>query len=252
VRGNLADDRDRLARVQQALVPGLESAGDLGAAAMVADDALTEWPADEQHDQEWGELAAAKLRLAYASPHPHDPLVEELTAEALAGGAAVGLEARVWAAVSLLNTPGRSEAALSMTDQVAADLDRHTGLAAAAAGWRLLLAFHAGRAGYAKIMQPLLKPLLSSDDADLQDAARAALHTVGGPQAGTRLQVIMLDAELQKQPSDYDRLRLHNALADAYGKLKIFNDGGYRPGESRRAVLWQGHEVSRWRGADCG
>jgi hypothetical protein len=35
-------------------------------------------------------------------------------------------------------------------------------------------------------------------------------------------------------------------------ELKIFNAGGYRPGESRRAVLCRDHEVSRWRWADSG
>src|SRR6266568_8022245 len=38
----------------------------------------------------------------------------------------------------------------------------------------------------------------------------------------------------------------------AAGELKIFNAGGYRAGESRRAVLCQGHEVCRWWWADRG
>jgi hypothetical protein len=206
--------RGRLVHVQREVVSALEEVGDFAAATAVTDEALAEYPAEGQH-QVRDELAAAKLRLARTSPRPEDPLVAELVAEALSRGAAMGLEARIWAAINLLDMPGRREAALKLTNQVTEELEGSRDLGSFAT-WRLALAFHAGRAEYPTVIQRLLAPLLSSDDISLQDAASAVLRTGSGPQADTRLQIAMLEADLLAEPSDDDNLRLHNALARAY------------------------------------
>ena len=58
-----------------------------------------------------------------------------------------------------------------------------------------------------------------------QEAAQAVLYAIGGPRADTRLQIIILEAELAATPpgADDDLLRLHSALADDYDTL-----GDYR------------------------
>jgi tetratricopeptide (TPR) repeat protein len=219
-------DRDRLPRVQARLVTALEELGDYAAARETAGAALAEWRPGLQHQQERDQLSAAALRLARAAGEPaRDPLTRKLIDAALADGAATGLEARTWAAITLLGEPGRREIALVLTDQVAADLDSRPNLGSAGDRWRLLLAFHAGQAGYPAITHRLLAPLLTSASPRDQDAASAVLRAVGGPGAGTRLQVIILEAELDATPGDVDddRLRLHHALAADYGAL-----GDYR------------------------
>jgi tetratricopeptide (TPR) repeat protein len=264
VRGDLTEqDRGPLIAVQHAMVLGLESVGDLAAAAAAAAEALRGCPAGEEHRQDREELAAAVLRLAHTAPAPHgDAFAGELIAEAVAAGAAVGLEARVWAAVNLLNMPDHRETALTLAEQVAADLDHHRDLGSTAVNWRLLLAFHAGRAGNLGITAPLLAPLLNSDDTELEDAARAVLRAVGGRMADVRLQIALLESELQAGPSDDDRLRLHHALAAAYESL-----GDYRhaldyaqrelplrerlQGPDNPATLITRHEVANLTG-ECG
>ena len=165
------------------------------------------------------------------------PLVAQLIAEATAGGAGLGLEARIWAAIELLGTGGQRAAALDLADQAAAVLDAHAAaLGPAADQWRLLLAFHAGRAGHPAITGRLLAPLLNSGDGQREDAARAVLHACAGPRADTRLQNIMLEAELAALPpdADDDRLRIHHALAANYGAL----------GEYRQALAHGQHELN--------
>jgi tetratricopeptide (TPR) repeat protein len=212
-----------LVRVQRVLIADLEAGGDL-AAYEIAEDALAECPHGDPYKQDRQQLEAAVLRLASALPTAEqDPLVAELTGEAIQGGAAMGLEARVWAAVNLLGMPGRSEQALRLIDQITAKLDSRGDLGESEVGWRLLLAFWAGRAGYPSAAQPLLAPLLGSRDDDVQDAAMRVLRAIKDPHADDRLQIEMLEAELQTEPSDDDCLRIHHALADAYGKL-----GDYR------------------------
>ncbi len=99
------------------------------------------------------------------------------------------------------------------------------GLGRAADQWRLLLAFHVGRAGHAAISQQLLAPLLSSPDLPVQGTARAILYAVGGPAADIRLQTLILEAELTElsgSASDDDRLRIHHALAANYAALSNY------------------------------
>jgi hypothetical protein len=133
----------------------------------------------------------------------------------------LGLEARVWAAVDLLDRPGRREAALTLADQVTAELAQRPSTEATANQWRLLLAFHAGRAGYPAISQQLLTPMINTGTTAQQEAAQAVLYAIGGPRADTRLQIIILEAELAARPqaTDDDLLRLHSALAADYDTL---------------------------------
>ena len=162
---------------------------------------------------------------------------QQLIAEATAGGAGLGLEARIWAAIELLGTGGQRAAALDLADQAAAALDEHAAaLGPAADQWRLLLAFHAGRAGHPALTGRLLAPLLNSGDDQREDAARAVLYACAGPGADTRLQNIVLEAELAALPpdADDDRLRIHHALAANHGAL----------GEYRQALTHGQHELT--------
>ena len=70
-----------------------------------------------------------------------DPLIEEALGLAMSGGAVLGLEALVWAAVQLLSRRGRREAALKLTDEVVAELTGHVRTRETENQWRLLLAF---------------------------------------------------------------------------------------------------------------
>ena len=225
IRGDL-DARGQLTTVQCMLIRGLEELGDPAAAFQIATAALAELPANDQDGQDRREILKTVLRLARTQPRQdEDPLIEEAVALALTGGAVLGLEARVWAAVDLLDQPGKREAALKLTDQVTAELVQRPITEATANQWRLLLAFHAGRAGYPAISQRLLTTVINTAATELQEAAQAVLYAVGGPRADTRLQIIILEAELAARPSraDDDLLRLHSALASDYGTL-----GDYR------------------------
>ena len=237
VRRDLGEDqglRLRLFRVQRELAGDLEAGGDLAAAAKIAAEALAGCPDGDRYEQDRQTLEAAVLRLGSAQPTgEQDPLVAELTGEALRGGAAVGLEARVWAAVNLLGMPGRSEEALRLIDQVTAELDARGDLGDSEVSWRLLLAFCAGRAGHPSAVQPLLAPLLSSPDGAVQGEASRVLRAIKDPYADERLQIETLEAELRTGPSDDDLLRLHAALSRTYGKV----------GDYRNALQHAQHEV---------
>jgi len=251
----------RLARSQCDLVAGLESLGDLAAARDAAASALAGCPDDDRYRECREALAAAVLRLAGSgSAQAPDPLAEKLIAAAVADGAAVGLEARIWAAVSLLAMPSRRETGLGLVDQITADLGARSDLGPVAARWRLLLAFHTGRAGYSPVTQQLLSPLLTCGDPSVEDSARRVLHAGEGPQADVRLQIAVLEAELDtSQLSDDDLLRLHHALGRGYAKL-----GDYRhalnhaqlelplcllqQGPAHPRTLLTRHSVASWTG----
>jgi hypothetical protein len=225
VRGDL-ETRGKLTAVQCALIRGLEKLADPAAAYQVATEALAELPAGDEGGEDRREILKAVLRLTRTRPRQdEDPLIEEATALALSGGAVLGLEARVWAAVDLLDRPGSREAALTLTDQVTTELAQRHSTETTANQWRLLLAFHAGRAGYPAISQQLLTSMINTAATAQQEAAQAVLRAIGGPRADTRLQIIILEAELAATPpgADDDLLHLHSALADDYDTL-----GGYR------------------------
>ena len=264
VRADLAD-RSALPGVQRELAAALEALGEPAAALEVAAAALDDWPpGGSAGDRDW--LAAAVLRLSALSPAAaQPPLVGQLIAEATAGGAGLGLEARIWAAIELLGTGGQRAAALELADQAAAALDEHAAaLGPAADQWRLLLAFHVGRAGHPALAGRLLAPLLNSGDDQREDAARAVLYACAGPGADTRLQNIVLEAELAALPPDAgdDRLRIHHALAanhDALGEYRQALTHGQHELTLRTSIQSPGHpdtlatrgNIAHWTG-ECG
>ena len=224
VRADLpdSDSRDALPAVQRQLARALEELGEPASALLVAAEARDEPPADcGAEDRDW--LDAAVLRLTAAvSPERAAPLAAQLTDEAVAGGAGLGLEARVWACAELLGLIGQRAEALALADQIADALDDHAGaLGTAADHWRLLLSFRAGRAGYSALAVRLLAPLLNSGETRREEAARAVLYACTGPDADTRLQVAVLEAELAALPLDAgdDRLRIHHALSMDFDRL---------------------------------
>jgi hypothetical protein len=211
-----------LTTVQCLLIRGLEQLGDPEAAYQVAAAALAELPRGAQTTPQRADLLKAWLRLARTRPKPaDDPLIREAIDLATTSGALFGSEARVWAAVNLLRRPGPHDAALSLVDQITTDLDTYSGRDPAVNQWRLLLAFHAGQAGYPPTAQQLLAPIIDGGTAEQQDAARAVLRAFDGPRSDIRLQIIILEAELLATPAtaDEDRLRLHHALAWNYGQI---------------------------------
>jgi hypothetical protein len=240
VRGDLRN-RSLLIGVQCRLVHGQEDLGDPAAAYRVAAIALAEFTVGypgEQMTPERDDLSAALLRLARLRQSRHaDPLIDATVASVTAGGAAVGLEARIWAALDLLDQPSERERALGLIDHVAAELNRRNDLDTIGNRWRLLLAFHVGRAGYPAITQQLLDPMLTaSNPLEVGDAARAVLYAVGGPGADTRLQIVSLEEELAalSADDDDDQLRVCHALAINYGDL----------GEYRHALKCAEQELS--------
>jgi hypothetical protein len=224
IRADLGPSAD-LTKVQCLLIRGLEQLGDPEAAYQVAAAALAELPRGTPTAPQRADLLKAWLRLARTRPEPaYDPLIREAIDLATTSGALFGPEARVWAAVNLLRRPGPRDAALSLVDQVTAELSAYPGRDPAVNQWRLLLAFHVGQAGYLTTAHQLLAPIIGGGTSEQQDAARAVRRALEDPRSDIRLQIILLETELQATPAtaDEDRLRLHHALAWDYGHL-----GGY-------------------------
>jgi hypothetical protein len=224
IRADL-DPSAGLTTAQCLLIRGLEQLGDPETAYQVAEAALAELPRGTRTAPERADLLKACLRLARTRPEPaDDPLIREAIDLATTSGALFGLEARVWAAVNLLRRPGPRDAALSLADQIATGLGTYSGRDPAVNQWRLLLAFHAGQAGYPATAQQLLAPIITGGTSDQQKAAQAVLRALEGPRSDIRLQIIILETELHATPAtaDQDRLRLYHALASDYGLL-----GGY-------------------------
>ena len=227
VRKSLQDRRG-LEGLQCQLMRGLEDLGELDTAYQVARAALKfrATQPSAQRTPEFDELSAAVIRLAQTRRSRRDaPLISATIAAVAAGGTAIGLEARIWAAIDLLGQPGQRDKALALTDQITAELSRRNDLGTVGNRWRLLLAFHAGRVGNPALTQQLLAPILVAPGSpEYRDAAQA-LYSVAGPKADTRLQIIGLNAELAALPpnADDDRLRVHHALAADYDHL-----GDYR------------------------
>ena len=226
----------QLPQAQCELVAALEALGDHAAALKVADEALAEWPSGDEHPGERDMLQATVIRLTHATSRASPgALAEQLIREAIAGGAAAGLEARIWAANVLLDTPGQREAAVALARQLTAELEARSGLGAVGDRWRLLLAYHVGRAGLPDLTTRLLAPLVTSADPARQDAASMVRRATRGPGADTRLQNILLEAELDALApgADDDRLRIHHTLAANYHIL----------GDNRQALAHGQHEL---------
>ena len=224
------EDYKLLMSVQCQLVQGLETLGDPSAAYEVAHTALTDDRSkslDAEIRRDHGELSTAVLRLARVDAHNRsDPLVESTISLAQEGGAAIGIEARLWAAIDLLDEPDRRDAALRITKKVIAELESSTdSLGPLGIQWRLLLAFQVGRVGHRDLTQRLLDPMLNTGSSEQQDAAQAVLFAVAGPHADTRLQIAMLESDLRTLPENEndEHLRIHSALVTAYSRL-----GDYR------------------------
>jgi Tetratricopeptide repeat len=264
VRGDL-DDRAGLTATQCALIRGLEKLGDRASAYQVAWAALAELPDSDPSAAERRELCTALLRLAHTQPGPReDPLIAEAVAQAAANGALYGLEAQVWAAVKLLSGSGQRDAALQLTSQVTSDLAEQPGTDETANHLRLLLAFHAGQAGHPGISQRLLARTISAGTIGQQEAAQAVLYAIGGRRADTRLQVIVLEAELgaAQHGVDAELLRLHSVLAADYATLGSYPSAlehGKREldlrlrlqGADNRHTLSARHRIAMWTG-ECG
>ena len=224
VRADL-QDRARLPSMQCQLVDGLEDLSDPAAAYQVAQEALADLDPDghpgNQNRQEHDKLSAAVMRLARTvNAQPNDSLIGATVAAAAARGAAVGLQARIWAAIDLLGQPDQQERALELAGQVTAELNKRDDMGVVGSRWRLLLALHVGRAGYPALSEQLLAPILSASDLPESKVAQV-LRQIDGPRADTRLQIVGLEAELQALPpaADSDRLRIHHVLAADYGDL---------------------------------
>ena len=221
IRADL-DPSAELAKVQCLLIHGLEQLGDREAAYQVAAAALAELPRGPKTTPQQADLLKVWLRLARNRPGPaDDPLIQEAVSLASTSGALFGTEARVWAAVNLLHRSGLHDTALSLVDQLRADLAIYPGRDPVVNQWRLLLAFHVGQAGYPASAQQLLAPIISGGTTDQADAAQAVLRALEGPRSDIRLQIIILETELHATPAtaDEDHLRLHHALAVDYGHL---------------------------------
>ena len=213
VRGDLAPgSAGPPLAMQRGLVADLEQAGDHPAALDIAAESLAGCPAERSLAQDRQQLRAAVLRLASitAAAEP-DPRVANLIAEAVRGGAAAGIESRVWAAVNLLQEPAEHETALNLISQISADVGPGTNWGPQAVAWRLTLAYHAGRAGHLAASQDILGPLLTSADPGNQAAASRVLRAVKDPHADARLQIEALESELPAAGSDNGRLQLHAA-----------------------------------------
>ena len=214
--------RGALGRAQCELVATLEALGDVAAALQVTTEARAGWPTGENERGERDWIQAAQIRLSHmAVGADPGPLAQQLIAEAAAGGAAPGLEAQIWAAIVLLATPGQRDAALALADQVTAGLEARTDLEAAGDRWRLLLAYHAGRAGLPDLTARLLAPLAASTDPPIQDAAAVVQHAVDGPGADIRLQTSCwkLSSPPCRPPRTMTGCASHHALAANYATL---------------------------------
>jgi len=242
VRADLPD-RAGLAGLQAALTRGLEALGDGDAAYGVATTALTELDAQPPGTVDGAqrqELLAAVLRLACTRPGGEDdPVVREAVGLALSGGAAGGIEAWLWAAVDLLRRPGCRADGLALARKVTETIEMRRLPGEQAARWRLTLAFHVGQAGDLPLAQRLLAALIHSSPEAQQDAAAAVLRAISGPHADTRLQITLLQADLDATPlaADEDLLRLHHALARCHHVL----------GEYQQALHHGERELSLWR-----
>ncbi len=267
VRADLPD-RAGLAGLQAALARDLEALGDGDAAHDVATTALTDLDAQPPGTPDGAqrqELLTALLRLACARPGSEDdPVVREAVSLAVYGGAAAGIEARLWAAVDLLRRPGRRADGLTLARKVTETIQMRRLPGEQGARWRLTLAFHIGQAGDLSVAQQLLAPLIHSGPQTQQDAAAAVLHAISGPHADTRLQITLLQADLDATPpaADEDLLRLHHALARCHHVLGEYQQAlhhGERELPLRRRISGDSHPdtlsarayIARWTG-ECG
>jgi hypothetical protein len=220
-------DKTRLLRIQLRLVQGLEDLADYPAGYRIAREALTETagpPFGADADTIRDKLHAAVLRLApSAGTTPGDPATRNAVRHATRAGAVIDLEARIWAAITLFRQPNAQAraAALALAIRAATDLNQLKA-SELTDSWRLQLAYAAAQTAHGEIAQQLLAPLIADDDApERSDAARALLRVATGSQADLRLQIVLLEKELESTNGlDVEHnLRLHHAIAAAYARI---------------------------------
>ena len=143
---------DRVGRLVVELADHLEAVGD-GAQAAHAVDLLKPFSDSFEPDLA-GRVSGAAVRLAargYAEAEDLD-------------GAVVGVEARVWQACRLLDSPSTRAEGVALVEQLVAELDAVPGLSEVEVGWRCQLAFPVGRAGRPDLATQLVAPLHTSGD----------------------------------------------------------------------------------------
>jgi tetratricopeptide (TPR) repeat protein len=209
------------------LATEMESIGDPFGALRVAETTLDlvdqgDPSGNVQRDQ----LRALVLRLAHVCGDT--PVAERVTelAEMLEEGAIIGLEARLWVAITLLDRPGTRPAGARMADTLADELTAsQQRLGMAGRQWSLILAFHTGRAGYVTLAEDLLAPLLESPDepAGIRDGAYQVLTAVGGAGGADlrlfRQALLGRYQQLEEECDLAERLVVVSALAYVAGRL---------------------------------
>ena len=104
--------------VQRQLVAALERLGEPAAGACKS--RLLHWATHQASPEPLIVTGWPATRPSAVHPPPQEaeqPLAADLIAEAVAGGASLGLEARIWAVVELLRTGDQREAYLHLADQ---------------------------------------------------------------------------------------------------------------------------------------
>jgi hypothetical protein len=150
-------------------------------------------------------------------------------AEAMDQGAIIGVEARIWTAVTLLAHPATRPAGARIADAVADALSRDQQMLERAGGrWRLLLAYHSGRAGYLTLAEELLAPLFGSDQ-ELREYRDPAFHVLRAVSAGSgadlrlyRQALLGRYRKLDGECEPSERLVVVSALADVAGRLGAY------------------------------
>lgn len=210
------------------LATELESLGDTTFALRIARDALGLLERSEGVvDRLETELTAMVLRLAHSSNADRRPAdeIKQLAHLVEASGAIFELEARVWAAITLLEWDSSRTGGAALVESLAVELaDRANALGDSVTSWRLLLAYYVGRAGYGALCEALLAPLLSQEteaDTSAKDAWQI-LDAVGGPHPDLRLGRTVLRSmvtELSPDADPAELVMLCGALADVAARL---------------------------------
>ena len=91
-------------------------------------------------------------------------------------------------------------------DELTTDLGTYPGRDPRGNQWRLLLAFNAGQAGNPATAQQLFAPIITGGTTEQQDAAQAVLRALEGSRSDIRLQIIILETELDATPQLQTRI----------------------------------------------
>ena len=186
-------------------------------------------------------------------------------AEDLADGAVIGIEARIWEACRLLDSPGQRAAGVELAEQLVGELDELPSLDAAEADWRCQLALQTGRAGRPDLATTLTAPLLASVNDDVRRYAQLTLELTKDVGVEDRIQRLDLErrwAELPADANNEDRLILAGPLAmicHTLGDWRAARGLGELELEARLTLFDAEHSdtlvirgnIARWTG-ECG